>query len=84
MAHFGRVTRVRLSGPYSPASGSHETRRWREQDSNPRSPVGETDVGYPARPLRGRRMLQHAGGTADREIALLTGGNRMSRVLRPI
>ena len=34
MAHFGRVTRVRLSGPYSPASGSHETRRWREMDSN--------------------------------------------------
>ena len=24
----------------------------REMDSNPRSPVGETDVGYPARPLR--------------------------------
>ena len=32
----------------------------------------------------GRRVLDHAGGTADREIALLTGGNGMSRVLRPI
>jgi len=29
-------------------------------------------------------MLEHAEGTADREIALLTGGYEMSRVLRPI
>jgi hypothetical protein len=27
--------------------GSHWTRCWRKQDSNPRSPVGETDVGHP-------------------------------------
>jgi hypothetical protein len=29
-------------------------------------------------------MLEHAGGTAGPEIALLTGGYEMSRVLRPI
>jgi hypothetical protein len=39
---------------------------------------------HPARPLQDkkRRMLEHAGGTADREIALLTGGYGMSRVVR--
>jgi hypothetical protein len=29
-------------------------------------------------------MLEHAEGTADRQIALLTAGYGMSRVLRPI
>jgi hypothetical protein len=29
-------------------------------------------------------MFEHAGGTADHEIALLTAGYGMSRVLRPI
>jgi hypothetical protein len=29
-------------------------------------------------------MLEHARDTADRAIALLTGGYGMSRVLRPI
>jgi hypothetical protein len=40
---------------------------------------------HPVRPLQDkRRMLEHAGGTADREIALLTGGYGMSRVVRLI
>ena len=63
---------------------SRVTHRWRKPDSNHRSPVGETDVGYPARPLRDAGCSSMQEGTADREIALLTGGNRMSRVLRPI
>jgi hypothetical protein len=41
-----------------PASGSHETRRWRKVDSNPRSPVrkiyANTEIAA-AREQRGRR-----------------------------
>jgi|HubBroStandDraft_6_1064221.scaffolds.fasta_scaffold53628_8 hypothetical protein len=57
------------------------TRRWMEMDSNPRSSVGETDLGYPARPLRDAGCSSMLEAPADREIALLTGGNGMSRVL---
>jgi hypothetical protein len=32
------------------------TLRWREMDSNPRSPVGETDVGHPDRPLQDKNV----------------------------
>jgi hypothetical protein len=35
-------------------------------------------------PTEDRQVFEHAGGTADREIALLTQGCGMSRVLRPI
>ena len=59
-----------------------QTPCWREMDSNPRSPVGETDVWHPVRPLQNkkRRVIEHGGGTAVREITLLTGGYGMSRV----
>jgi hypothetical protein len=66
------------------APGSQWTPRWREMDSNPRSPVGGDGYRVPGPTAPGPRMLEHAGGTADREIALLTGGNGMSRVLRSI
>ena len=35
-------------------------------------------------PTQDRQAFEHAGGTADREIALLTQGYGMSRVLRLI
>jgi hypothetical protein len=44
------------------------------------SPVAAVEV----IPTEARQAFEHAGGTADREIALLTQGYGMSRVLRPI
>ena len=47
----------------------------------PSVPRGGDGCRVPGPTAPGRRMLEHAGGTADREIALLTRGNGMSRVL---
>jgi hypothetical protein len=44
------------------------------------SPIGAVEM----IPTEDRQTFEHAGGTADREIALLTQGYGMSRVLRPI
>ena len=51
-------------------------------DSNPRSPVGETDVWHPVRPLQDqkRRVIELVEAPRVREITLLTGGYGMSRV----
>jgi hypothetical protein len=44
------------------------------------SPVAAAEV----IPTEARQAFEHAGGIADREIALLTQGYGISRVLRPI
>jgi hypothetical protein len=44
------------------------------------SPIAAAEV----IPTEARQAFEHAGGPADREIALLTQGYGMSRVLRPI
>ena len=55
----------------------------REMGSNP-VPRGGDGCRVPGPTSPGRGMLEHAGGTAGPEIALLTGGYEMSRVRRPI
>jgi hypothetical protein len=64
-----------------PELRSLPTLRWSKQDSNPRSPRGRrhTTPG-PTSPGSERRVIEHGGGTADREITLLTGGYGISRV----
>jgi len=53
-------------------SGSHMTRRWREQDSNPRSPVSVTGKAKEPVSLVERKVPEMSG--TGRRLSIFTSG----------
>ena len=78
--HLARARRgapPRRSSAYQPASGSHETRRWREMDSNLQSPKGRPDK------QRRQPSTQFLCGDRASEFARLAAGGTRFEPLGP-